>query len=232
VSAAPPARILVVEDDRTTADLVALYLRHAGHRVRVEHTGDGALVRLGEETFDLLVLDVMLPGADGLEICRAVRAEGATPIILLTARTREDDRVQGLELGADDYVTKPFSPRELVARAHAVLRRAPPGGSEPFRCGELEVDVAAHLVRRGGETVALTPTEFGLLAALVRRPGHVLTRRQLLDALPGERLDTLDRAVDVHVRNLRRKLERDPSRPRWVLTVPGVGYRFAAEAGT
>lgn len=228
----PPegARILVVEDDATTSDLVALYLRHAGHRVAVERSGAGALERLAGEPFDLVVLDVMLPEVDGLQVCRRIREEGDRPVILLTARTRESDRVEGLDLGADDYVTKPFSPRELVARVNAVLRRVPPGRDGVMRFGGLEVDHPAHAVRLDGRDVDLTPSEYGVLAALLRRPGHVLTRRQLLDALPGERTDTLDRAVDVHISHLRRKIETDPSAPRRIVTVPGRGYRFADDA--
>lgn len=223
-----PARILVVEDDATTADLVALYLRHAGHGVVAERSGTAALERLAAEPFDLVILDVMLPQVDGLEICRRIREEGDRPVILLTARTRESDRVEGLDLGADDYVTKPFSPRELVARVHAVLRRVPPGAGGPRRYGGFTIDPQARTVRVAGRPVDLTPSEYGVLAALVERPGRVLTRRQLLDALPGERRDTLDRAVDVHVFNLRKKVEEDPSMPRWIVTVPGVGYRFCA----
>jgi two-component system, OmpR family, response regulator MtrA len=225
------ARLLVVEDDRTTADLVALYLRHAGYEVHVEHAGDRAIARLAEAAYDLLVLDVMLPGADGLEICRRVRERDGTGIILLTARTSEEERVRGLELGADDYVPKPFSPRELVARVGAVLRRRPPGSAHLLRRGELTINRAAHTVTVEGRMVDLTPSEFALLEALASRPGHVRTRAQLLDVLPGDRPESLERTVDVHVRNLRRKLEVDPSAPRYVQTVLGAGYRFAPDRG-
>jgi DNA-binding response OmpR family regulator len=226
------ASILVVEDDRTTADLVALYLRHGGFRVHVEHGGDRALARLAEERFDLLVLDVMLPGASGLEICRRVRERQSCAIILLTARTSEEDRIAGLDLGADDYVPKPFSPRELVARVRAVLRRRPPGADDVLVRGDLTIDRATRTVTVQGRSVELTPSEFAILEALASRPGHVRSRAQLLDVLPGERTENLERTVDVHVRNLRRKIEAVPAEPRYVLTVLGAGYRFAADPAT
>jgi two-component system response regulator ResD len=220
------ARILVVEDDRTTADLLALYLRHAKYRVDVERTGDAALERITRESFDLLVLDVMLPGVDGVEICRRVRAQGGPPVILVTARTLEDDRVSGLESGADDYVPKPFSPRELVARVAAVLRRVPPGAHRMLSRGVVAVDLATRSVTAHGRAIELTSSEYALLVALMQRPGHILSRAQLVAALPGEDSQALDRTVDVHVRNIRRKLERDPSNPELLQTVVGAGYRF------
>ena len=219
-------RILVVEDDRTTSDLIALYLRHAGYRVDIERTGHGVLERIARESFDLLVLDVMLPGVDGFEICRGVRAQGGPPVILLTARSLEDDRVNGLESGADDYVAKPFSPRELVARVAAVLRRVPPGAHRTLSRGAVQVDLATRKVSAHGRDVELTSSEFALLVALMRRPGHILSRAQLLAVLPGESSQALDRTVDVHMRNIRRKLERDPSNPALLQTVVGAGYRF------
>ena len=228
MSESPSARILVVEDDRTTADLVALYLRHAGFDVHVDHTGDAALARVAADRFDLLVLDVMLPGASGLEICRRVRAREGTGVILLTARTSEDERVRGLELGADDYVSKPFSPRELVARAKAVLRRRPPGSGHLLVRGEVTIDLAERTVAVQGRRVDLTPSEFAILETLARRPGHVRTRAQLLDAMPGDR-ENFERTVDVHVRNLRRKIEPIPAQPRYVQTVLGAGYRFSPD---
>ena len=227
---ATPARVLVVEDDRTTAELVALYLRHAGHLVVVEHAGDRALRRLDAEPFDLLVLDVMLPGASGLELCRHVRARRATPIVLLTARTAEDDRVAGLELGADDYVCKPFSPRELVARVHAVLRRAPPGGDDVLRWGALALDRLARTAAVDGREVALTPSEFAVLEALLERPGRVRRRAELLGRLADGGDVPLDRIIDVHVRNLRRKLDPDGEPSRFIETVIGAGYRLARPA--
>jgi DNA-binding response OmpR family regulator len=226
--AIPSARVLVVEDDRKTADLVALYLRHAGHTVVVEHAGDRAAARLAREAFDLLVLDVMLPGVDGLTLCRSAVAKSGTPVILLTARSGEADRIVGLDLGADDYVTKPFSPRELVARVHAVLRRAPPGEGDVLVRGALRIELATRGVTQAGRRIELTPSEFAVLRALAERPGRVWTRASLLERLPGDSADTLDRTVDVHIRNLRRKLERDPATPAFIQTVVGAGYRFNA----
>ena len=223
----PAARILVVEDDRKTADLVALYLRHAGHVVCVEHDGDRARRRLAHEGFDLLVLDVMLPGASGLELCRHVRATAATPVVLLTARTSEEQRIEGLELGADDYVCKPFSPRELVARVGAVLRRAPPGGDDVLRCGALALDRAARTATLDGRDVPLTRSEFAILEALMERPGRVRRRAELLARMADGSDLPLDRTVDAHIRNLRRKLEPEAAAPRYVETVVGVGYRLA-----
>ena len=225
-----PGRVLVVEDDRKTADLVALYLRHAGLEVHVEHSGTGAQRRLATEEFDLLLLDVMLPGVDGLTLCREARQRGQTAIILLTARTQEDDRIAGLELGADDYIPKPFSPRELTARVQAVLRRVPPGAADILARGALRINLARRDVSVGNRTVELTASEFAILVALARRPGHVLSREQLLAQLPGDTTDTLDRTVDVHVRNLRRKIEPDAAAPRFVQTVVGAGYRLAPDA--
>jgi len=233
-SSSEPAHVLVVEDDRKTADLVALYLRHAGHRVTLAHDGSAALRRVDEEPFDLLVLDVMLPGVDGLEICRRVRTRSAVPVILLTARVLEDERIDGLELGADDYVTKPFSPRELVARVRALLRRVPPGAADVLRAGRLTLDRATRRVRIGDHDVDVTPSEFALLEALLRRPGRVLSRRQLLEHLPTPGGPPLDRTVDVHVRNVRRKLEEAAGAghpdARRLETVHGVGYRVVPDA--
>jgi DNA-binding response OmpR family regulator len=226
IPATPSARVLVVEDDRKTAELVALYLRDAGHAVAVEHAGDRALARLSREVFDLLVLDVMLPGVDGLTLCRKAREHDGTAVILLTARAREEDRIEGLELGADDYVTKPFSPRELVARVQAILRRVPPGEGEILVRGTMRIDLASRRIILDGRSIDLTPSELALLHVLALRPGRVLTRARLLEALPGESDETLDRTVDVHVRNLRRKIERDPAAPACILTVVGAGYRF------
>ena len=221
------ARILVVEDDVKTADLIALYLRHGGHRVAVEHAGHRALVRLGQESFDLLVLDVMLPAPNGLEICRRVREAGTTPIIFLTARSLEEHRLEGFELGADDYVTKPFSPRELVARVNAVLRRVPPSTERVLRSNGLELDGDQHVTRLNGRAIDLTPSEFALLETLMERPGKVCTRAHLLDRLPGTSTEALDRTIDVHVRNVRRKFEAVDASSQRIETVVGVGYRLA-----
>ncbi len=226
------APILVVEDDLQTAGMVRLYLEHDGFAV--EHVADGrrALARAAADPPPRLVLlDLMLPGVDGFAVCRALRAASDVPIIVVTARAGEEDRLQGLELGADDYVTKPFSPRELVARVRAVLRRVPaeePQGP-PVEHAGVRVDPARHAVTVDGRAVALTPREFRLLHALVRAPGRAWTRGELARRALGEEFDGLERTIDVHVRNLRQKIERDPSHPARVVTVHGVGYRFVGE---
>ncbi len=176
-----------------------------------------------------MVLDLGLPGLDGLDVTRELRRQGSIPIVMLTARDDELDKLLGLELGADDYLTKPFSPRELVARVKAVLRRAdrPVEASDVIRVGELQLDVPRMRTEVAGATVDLTPTEFTLLATLARQPGRIFTRSQLLDALHGVTFESYERAIDSHIKNLRRKLEPDPRQPRYVLTVYGVGYRMA-----
>jgi two-component system, OmpR family, alkaline phosphatase synthesis response regulator PhoP len=174
------------------------------------------------------VLDLRLPGISGIDVARALRRDSDVPIIMLTARVDESDRLLGLEVGADDYIAKPFSPRELVARVRAVLRRTVPrANSDLLRIGDLTLDIPRMLAVRGGVTLDLTPTEFHLLAAMARHPGRVFTRSQLLDAVRGEQAESFDRAIDAHVKNVRRKIEADPSRPRYVLTVYGVGYKCA-----
>jgi len=223
-------RILVVEDESRIARLVRDYLEHAGFEVLVAGDGEVALASARRSRPDLVVLDLGLPGRDGLDVARTLRQTSSVPIVMLTARGEEIDRVVGLELGADDYVVKPFSPKELVARVRAVLRRtdaARAGGSEVLRVADVEVDVPRMRVSVGGRPVELTSTEFQLLAVLVREPGRVFTRSQLLDAVHGVAFDSYERAVDAHVKNIRRKLEPTPGRPRYLLTVHGVGYRFA-----
>jgi DNA-binding response OmpR family regulator len=223
-------RILVVEDESRIARLVRDYLEHAGFEVLVAGDGEVALASARRSRPDLVVLDLGLPGRDGLDVARTLRQTSSVPIVMLTARGEELDRVVGLELGADDYVVKPFSPKELVARVRAVLRRtdaARAGGSEVLRVADVEVDVPRMRVSVGGRPVELTSTEFQLLAVLVREPGRVFTRGQLLDAVHGVAFDSYERAVDAHVKNIRRKLEPTPGRPRYLLTVHGVGYRFA-----
>ncbi len=221
------ARILVVEDDRRTADTIALYLRHAGHQVFVEHDGKAAIARSARETFDLAVLDRMLPGAEGLDVCRAIRERAAIPVIMVTARTLEEDRLAGFAGGADDYLSKPFSPRELVARVHALLRRAPPGQGALHTVGGMTIDVEQRVVRLGGQVLDLTPSEFAVLLSLAERPGRVLSRGQLLDRLPGDG-EPLERTIDVHVRNLRRKMGLAGDDSVAIETVFGVGYRIQA----
>jgi DNA-binding response OmpR family regulator len=223
-------RILVVEDETKIARLVRDYLEHAGFEAEVVGDGDTALASARRSRPDLVVLDLGLPGRDGLDVARVLRRTSSVPIVMLTARGDEIDRVVGLELGADDYVVKPFSPKELVARVRAVLRRtraAQAGGPEVLRVADVEVDVPRMRVAVAGRPVELTPTEFQLLWVLMREPGRVFTRGQLLDAVHGVAFESYERAIDAHVKNLRKKLEPTPGRPRFLLTVHGVGYRFA-----
>ena len=223
--------ILVVDDEPRIAQLARDYLEHAGFAVLAAGDGHGALATAHARRPDLVVLDLGLPGMDGLDVARALRRESDVPIIMLTARDDELDRVLGLELGADDYVTKPFSPRELVARVRAVLRRAERAQipTDVIRVGDLEMDVARMRVEVAGRPVDLTATEFQLLTALARQPGRIYTRAQLLDAVHGVAFESYERAIDTHIKNLRRKVEPEPRQPRYILTVYGVGYRLADE---
>jgi two-component system alkaline phosphatase synthesis response regulator PhoP len=223
--------ILVVDDEPKIAKLARDYLERGGFRVVEAADGTTALVAARHDRPDLIVLDLNLPGVDGLDVCRALRRESDVPIIMLTARVEESDRLIGLELGADDYITKPFSPRELVARVRAVLRRVQGGIYQPglVRAGDLEIDLTGHRVVRAGEPVRLTRTEFNLLATLAQHPGQVFSRAQLLDRLHGVAYEGFDRSVDAHIKNLRRKLETNPAEPRYVLTVYGIGYKFTDE---
>jgi len=223
------AAILVVDDDRKTVALIKLYLEHAGFEVLVAHDGEHALKLVGECTPDLLVLDLMLPELDGLDVCRALQAVNPLPVIMLTARTTEGDKLAGLECGADDYVTKPFSPRELVARVKAVLRRTRAGAGEcgEIGAGELVVDLVHQEARLRGERLRLTPKEFNLLRILCGEPGRPFTRLALMERAFGYDYDGLERTVDVHIANLRRKIEADPAHPRYLVTVQGIGYKFS-----
>jgi DNA-binding response OmpR family regulator len=223
--------VLVVDDEPQIAGIARDYLRLAGFDVIVAGDGVRALAEARGRRPDLVVLDLGLPGLDGLEVARALRRDSDVPIIMLTARVEEDDRLAGLEVGADDYVTKPFSPRELVARVRAVLRRSEGRhvDGDLLRVSDLVLDVPRMSVRRAGEAIDLTPTEFQLLAALARHPGRVLTRAQLLDAARGTEAEAYDRAIDSHVKNIRRKLEPDPHAPRYLETVYGIGYRLVDE---
>jgi DNA-binding response OmpR family regulator len=221
------ARILVVDDEPKIVQLVRDYLERAGFAVSTARDGNEALMRAHQERPDLIVLDLGLPELDGLEVTRRLRRDSGVPIIILTARHEETDKVVGLELGADDYVTKPFSPRELEARVRAVLRRQVRGESDVLRAGDLTLDIPRLRTEVSGRPISLTATEFELLAALARQPGRVFTRAQLLDAIHGVAFDSYERAVDAHVKNLRRKIEPDPRAPRYLLTVYGVGYRLA-----
>jgi len=225
------ARILVVEDEPSIREVLNLYLRRAGYEVEVAGDGRAALESLADRMPDLVVLDLMLPHVDGLEITRWLRERGDTPIIMLTARREEPERIAGLEMGADDYVVKPFSPQELVSRVRAVLRRTrgtaePGGGARPLVFGELKIDPLTRLVQVRGEERALTAREFDLLWTMARHPRQVFSRDQLLDHVWGltEYIDPS--TVTVHIRRLREKIEADPANPRYILTVWGVGYRF------
>ena len=222
-------KILLVEDEPSLQKMLTHALEREGFQVQVAGDGEAALEAFKTYEPHLIVLDIMLPKLDGTEVIRRIRAQSDVPVIMLTARDDEIDRVVGLELGADDYVTKPFSPRELVARVRAVLRRAEavPLADERIVAGDLELDLMRRRVTVAGRAMTLTPTEFELLATLAREPGRVWTRSQLLDAVHGFSLETYERAIDGHVRNLRRKLEPDAASPRYVRTVHGVGYALA-----
>jgi len=221
--------ILVVDDEPKIARLARDYLEHAGYAVLTAGDGTAAVQSVRTRHPDLVVLDLGLPGLDGLGVLRAIRASGSTPVVVLTARDTELDKLLGLELGADDYVTKPFSPRELVARVRAVLRRSERAAEVGDRIvvGDLALDVPRMRATVAERPVDLTPTEFSLLATMARDPGRVFTRSQLLDAAHGEAFEAYERAIDAHVKNIRRKLEPEPARPRYLLTVYGVGYRLA-----
>lgn len=221
------ARILIAEDEPRLAMGLEDDLRLEGYEVEVVPDGETATQRAQEKSFDLIILDVMLPRKDGFEVCRELRRAGLrTPIILLTAKTQESDKILGLDLGADDYVTKPFSPRELRARVKAVLRRA--GGDLPeiYRFGEMEVNFARCELRSAGKVKDITPLEFKLLAAFIRHRGRTLSRNRLLDEVWGRETFVTDRVVDTHITNLRKKIEAQPSKPRYLVSVRGVGYRF------
>jgi len=222
--------ILVVDDEPQIADLLRSYLQREGFTVEQAADGEAALSAVSRLRPDLVILDLMLPRVDGREVCRRIRAESTTPIIMLTARDEETDKLLGLELGADDYVTKPFSPREVVARVRAVLRRgAREGGATVVRVGDLTIDLRAHEVTLAGRRVDVTPTEFRLLETLASHPNQVFTRMQLIDRVQGHAFEGYERTVDAHIKNLRGKVEPDPRTPRYILTVYGVGYKFAGD---
>ena len=224
------ATILVVDDEPRIVQLVRDYLEHGGFTVLVASDGQAALRTARTGRPDLVVLDLGLPGLDGLDVARALRRDGEVPIIMLTARTEETDKLVGLELGADDYMTKPFSPKELVARVRAVLRRAEvlQSPSDVIRVGtDVELDVPRMEARFAKRRIELTKTEFQLVATMARQPGRVFTRAQLLDAVKGVAFESYERAIDAHIKNIRRKVEQNPRSPRYLLTVFGVGYRFA-----
>jgi DNA-binding response OmpR family regulator len=221
------ARILVVEDEPPIALGLEDDLKLEGYEVEVVRDGETASRRAREKSFDLIILDVMLPRKDGFEVCRELRRAGLrTPVILLTAKTQESDKVLGLELGADDYVTKPFSPRELRARVKAALRRAAGETPEIYRFGDAEVDFTRCELRRAGEAVEMTPIEFKLLTTFIRHRHHALGRDRLLDEVWGRETFVTDRVVDTHITNLRKKIEPKPREPQFLISVRGIGYRF------
>ena len=224
-------RVLIVDDEPKIVALARDYLERAGFAVATAYDGKTALASARGDRPDLVVLDLGLPELDGLDVARTLRAESPVPIVMLTGRTEESDKLVGLEIGADDYVTKPFSPKELVARVRAVLRRSerPVAASDIVSAGAVTLDVPRMRVTVDERVVELTPTEFQLLATLAREPGRVFTRSQLLDAVHGIAFESYERAIDAHVKNIRRKLEPDPAHPRYLLTVYGVGYRFTEQ---
>jgi DNA-binding response OmpR family regulator len=222
-------KILVVDDEPKIVQLARDYLERAGFQVLAAGDGRTALASMRAEKPNLIVLDLGLPEIDGLDVTRVIRKESNVPIVMLTARGEETDKLVGLELGADDYMTKPFSPKELVARVRAVLRRfeVASAGGEIIRVGDLTLDVPRMQATVGEKSVELTPTEFQLLATLAREPGRVFTRGQLLDAVRGTAFESYERAIDAHIKNIRRKIEPDPHEPRYILSVYGVGYKCA-----
>ncbi len=225
-------RILMIDDDNRLAGMVQDYLGGAGFRVSVAGTGREGEALLKRETFDAVILDLMLPDADGLDLCRKLRASSDVPILMLTARGEPMDRVVGLELGADDYLAKPFEPRELQARLRAILRRKGSGGTAPaeiLRFGRLEIDKGARVVRIDGEERTITSYQFAILLVLAERAGRVLSRDALMDVLKGEKLEAFDRSVDVHISRIRAAIEDDPKKPRRILTLRGTGYVFAKD---
>lgn len=223
------AVILIIEDEVELVKVLRSYLEQAGFTVIAAYRGDDGLTAWENRRPDLVILDLNLPGMDGLDVARQIRRKSNTPIIMLTARVEEADQLIGLELGADDYITKPFSPRVVVARVRALLRRVESPVESPrlLRVADLEIDLGGHMVHRNGEPVELTPTEFNLLATLAAQPGRAFTRLQLLEASQGMAYEGYERTIDAHIKNLRAKLESDPRNPQYIETVFGVGYRFA-----
>ncbi|MFM2280031.1 MAG: hypothetical protein RLZZ444_2262 [Pseudomonadota bacterium] len=225
------AEVLIIDDDTRLSAMLADYLQSAGFKTRTAATGDLGLQEIARRSPDAVILDVMLPDHDGFEICRRIRAGSSLPILMLTAKGEETDRIVGLELGADDYVPKPFSPRELAARLKAVLRRSNPQDSQSpqdiLRFGRLEIDRGQRVVRVNGEEKTLTGYQFSLLLTLAEHPGRVLSREKLMDLTKGEELEAFDRSIDVHVSRIRAAIEADPKHPRRIITLRGAGYLFA-----
>jgi DNA-binding response OmpR family regulator len=225
------ARILIVEDEPEIVEILVSYLKRDGFLARSTTSGEEALAKLKSESFDLVLLDIMLPDLSGLEVCRQIRKVSSIPIIILTARDNETDRVVGLEIGADDYITKPFSPREVVARVKAVLRRTQAASSEKIiQVGDLSIDPLRYEVRVRGRQIELTSTEFKILEVLARNQGQVFTRLQLINQVQGYSFEGYERTVDAHIKNIRQKIESDPKQPRYIKTVYGVGYKLIADS--
>ena len=220
-------RILIVEDDPKTSASIEMYLRHDGFRTDIARTGDEGLKFARDRKPQLIVLDVMLPGMSGIDVCRTLRSESRVPIVMLTARSTEEDKLRGLEIGADDYVTKPFSPRELVARVRAVLRRSDAPAEAPVAAGDVVIDFESREVQVAGKIIEVTAAEFRLIETFVSAPGRVFSRDELMRRVFGDSYEGLDRTIDVHVKNLRAKIEDDRANPRRIVTVFGVGYKFA-----
>jgi len=225
--------ILIIEDEPDLVKVLRSYLEQSGYTVLTAYRGDSGLSTWEHKRPDLVILDLNLPGLDGLDVAREIRRKSETPILMLTARVEETDQLIGLELGADDYIPKPFSPRIVVARVRALLRRAGSGPVAPqvLRAADLEIDLDAHTVQRAGERIDLTPTEFNLLAVMAGQPGRAFTRLQLLEAGQGSAYEGYERTIDAHVKNLRAKIEPDSKKPRYIETVFGIGYRFNKEVG-
>jgi two-component system alkaline phosphatase synthesis response regulator PhoP len=224
-----PPKILVVDDEPQIVSIVKAYLEKAGYPVVTAKDGPGAVSAFQREKPGLMILDLNLPGMDGLDVCRVIRRESNIPILMLTARVEEADRLVGLELGADDYVVKPFSPREVVARVRTILRRASDAPVKPavIRVADLVIDLEQHRVERGGAAIELTPTEFDILVTLARQPKRVLSRLQIMEQAQGSAYEGYERTIDAHIKNLRAKIEPDPRNPQYIETVFGIGYRFA-----
>jgi DNA-binding response OmpR family regulator len=223
--------VLIVDDEPEIVEVLSVYLRDEGFRVSTAHDGDEALRKVQQERPDIVLLDLSLPTMSGVEVFREIRRESDLPVIMVTSRVNEVDKVVGLELGADDYIGKPFSPREVVARVKAVLRRTNgrrASASGVLRFGDIEFDRTGHAVRRAGQPVNVTPTEFRILKALIDNAGRTFTRAQLLDAITEDQLDIYDRTLDRHIANVRQKIEADPTHPKYIVTVFGVGYKFVA----
>ena len=224
-------KMLVVDDEKKIVDIVKAYLEREGYHVAVAYDGESALNLIGREIPDMVILDLMLPGVSGWDVCRRLRSQSDVPIIMLTARDEVSDRIVGLELGADDYVPKPFDPKELVSRVRALFRRT--GGKMTagtvLSTGDLVIDSGKRTVQRGGSNLDLTATEFELLKVLAENPGRVYTRMQLLDLIQGDSFEGYERTVDSHVKNLRKKIEPDPEHPQYIVTVYGVGYKLGEQ---